>query len=188
MTLEDKRKVIEVLLVSAWCDQPGTLHSADLLDYEALRYLASAARKAAGRDYYDDRHRRDVCRGLHRGRLSPDRIVADAAPGMVRCAVTPRYKRAREMAGLTLGQATRLLSWHHEDTLLERIESGQQRPSDELHIRLAKLYAVTPAWLRGAEPVVPASMRRLLEKSRLGKLEVDELIELLGAIYTPEPR
>jgi hypothetical protein len=103
--------------------------------------------------------------------------------------IAARYKRAREIAGLTMGQALRQLNWQPGDNLLEEIEALRYKPSPQLHTTLAALYGVSPAWLRGADPVVPSSVEHLLKRwSGLSDEDRASLLEVIGAIYAPEPR
>jgi transcriptional regulator with XRE-family HTH domain len=105
-----------------------------------------------------------------------------------------RYTRAREMSGLSRGQAVKLLTgrgwiaW--SDGVLADIESGEHDPGVSVRAMLADLYGVSTAWLRGAAPVIPASAERILHQAvldaRVSPMCAAELLELFGAIYTPE--
>jgi transcriptional regulator with XRE-family HTH domain len=59
----------------------------------------------------------------------------------------PRYKEARERAGLSLGQAVLALG-----PAIVGIESGELSPGHEDHEMLARAYGVTPCWLAGHDP------------------------------------
>ncbi len=102
-----------------------------------------------------------------------------------------RYTRARELAGLTIAQATKLLGWT-DNMLLIDIESGEHIPSVGVVAKLADLYGVSAAWLRGARPVVPPAAERLIIQAmndqRMSSRCGDDLLELFGAICTPETR
>jgi len=61
-----------------------------------------------------------------------------------------RSARARELAGLTLGQAARLLDTTIPADLL-RVEASPEVPPDWIS-RLSELYRVSPEWLTGSVP------------------------------------
>jgi transcriptional regulator with XRE-family HTH domain len=99
-------------------------------------------------------------------------------------APTSRLRRARELAGLSLGQAARRLGWAQGP--LGAMEIGQGTPPTETDlVALATLYGVSLAWLQGADPVVPDHVDRVLRDADIPHGERDRLLELLGAIMTP---
>lgn len=77
--------------------------------------------------------------------------------------MTPsRLTRARNMAGLSIAQATRLLSC--ASSWIPQLERGLTAPDDADLAALAELYGVTVAWLRGAEVELPAATREALRQ------------------------
>jgi hypothetical protein len=73
--------------------------------------------------------------------------------------------------------------------VLADIESGEHDPGVSVRAMLADLYGVSPAWLRGARPVVPQSATVLLSMTgRFTSDDIDAITEVIGAIYTPERR
>ena len=88
-----------------------------------------------------------------------------------------RLTRAREMAGLSLGQASKLLDWPR--WMLERYESGKDDIPDVCLRRLADLYGVSLAWLRGEDIELPESTRQVLrEVEHTGdRVRLTELLE-----------
>lgn len=88
-----------------------------------------------------------------------------------------RLTRAREMAGLSLAQANRLLGWKGTDTLAD-MEAGDV-PGDATAARLADLYGVSLAWLRGEDIELPESTRQVLrEVEHTGdRVRLTELLE-----------
>lgn len=78
-----------------------------------------------------------------------------------------RLRRARELAGLSLTQAARKLGW--DGLSLEEHETGACAAlrwplSDDEWSRLADLYGVTVAWLRGADVELPEATREVLRQ------------------------
>lgn len=94
-----------------------------------------------------------------------------------------RYRRARELAGLSLGQAARLLGIGIVDVI--ELESATDTPAIQTipaqHV--ASMYGVSLAWLEGAEPVLPPVAQQLL-RSMDSTTDRARVEELLGAIYT----
>ena len=76
----------------------------------------------------------------------------------------PRLTRAREMAGLSLAQAAKLLGWQrdHGVTTLADLESGKREPATSLLNALADLYDVQVEWLRGDDLVLRPETEMLL--------------------------
>lgn len=103
---------------------------------------------------------------------------AYANPGLT----TSRIRRARELAGLTIGQAARRIGWTVVD--VSSFETGSATPS-EIQLRMfADLYGVNLAWLQGADPVVAPATRALICGADISWAERDGLLELFGAIAT----
>lgn len=72
-----------------------------------------------------------------------------------------RLTTAREMAGLSIGQAAKRLDWPTQ--MIERYESEDEVTS-ACRRRLADLYGVSVAWLRGETVTLPESTRAVLRK------------------------
>lgn len=92
-----------------------------------------------------------------------------------------RYKRARELAGLSLAQAAARLGWAQGP--LYAAEGGLGAPLTEPEVRImADVYGVSIAWLQGADPVVPEATREMLRDADISFADRDNLIEFLGAV------
>jgi transcriptional regulator with XRE-family HTH domain len=65
-----------------------------------------------------------------------------------RQAVAELLRKAREQAGLSQGQAAKLMDLHRPT--ISEIEAGRRRVSAEELAAFAKLYGVSVAWLAGA--------------------------------------
>jgi transcriptional regulator with XRE-family HTH domain len=90
-----------------------------------------------------------------------------------------RVRRARQRAGLTVGQAARLLGITRDE--LKVIESPY-RQHVERAMELAQLYGVHVDWLTGKTPIRDyAAIDRIAGADRLGARERDDLAELMAA-------
>jgi hypothetical protein len=103
-----------------------------------------------------------------------------------------RMLRAREMAGLSRSQVYKLLGIPldciHGQWLTD-LETGDLdiRTQGEPSIRrFADLYGVSRAWLLGADPVVPDNVVRALRDADISPSDRETLLEVIGAIATPE--
>lgn len=98
--------------------------------------------------------------------------------------MTPRYRRARELAGLTLAQAARLLGTGACDLSNMEIHAADPilRPTAEMECRMADVYGCSLIWLQCADPDIPESTRKMLREADLNPTERDGLLELLGSI------
>lgn len=74
-----------------------------------------------------------------------------------------RLTRARELAGLSLAQAAKLLGWARGPLYAMEIGEGVPPTEDELR-KLAELYGVSLAWLRGEDVELPAATRAVLRQ------------------------
>lgn len=95
-----------------------------------------------------------------------------------------RLARAREICGLSITQASKVLGWARGP--LFAIETGQGAPpSDDDLIKLAALYQTTVAWLLGDEPQISDDNKALL---RTVEHDVDRaaVAEFVGMLSTPE--
>lgn len=91
-----------------------------------------------------------------------------------------RLRRARELAGLSIGQAAKLLGWSQGPLVL--MEKGHGHPPDPGELgRLASLYGVSVEWLRGDEVQLSDDHRMLV-----GEIEHDgdraRVAELLASL------
>ncbi len=104
-----------------------------------------------------------------------------------RTGVAERLRRARDLAGLSQGQAAKLLGMHRPT--ISEIEAGRRRVSvDELK-RFADLYHVSLSWLMDSASEQHYDPRVLLAARELAKLrteDVDRLISLLAVLKKPE--
>lgn len=98
--------------------------------------------------------------------------------------MTPRYQRARELAGLSLAQAARLLGTGACDLSNMEIHADDPifRPTADLERRMVDVYGCSLAWLQGADPVVPEDTRKMLRDADINPTERDDLLELIGSI------
>ena len=95
-----------------------------------------------------------------------------------------RIARARELAGLSEGQAARLLGV--DRAWLARVEAEQEPPTAAFLRDLAKLCRTSMAWLLGDAPKIPESTQRLLRNSKLTPRDRETLLEVAGMWSTPE--
>jgi len=95
-----------------------------------------------------------------------------------------RSARARELAGLSEGQAARLLGV--DRAWLARVEAEQEPPTEAFLRDLAQLCRTSVAWLLGDAPQIPESTQELLRKSKLTPRDREELLEVAGMWSTPE--
>jgi transcriptional regulator with XRE-family HTH domain len=105
--------------------------------------------------------------------------------------VKPRYRRARELAGLALAQAARRLGW--DTQALEEHESDHptaaRYPLSAAEKRtMADLYGCSVEWLLGADPVLSDDVRRLLRDGGMQPAEIDRLSELLRSMPGKEAK
>lgn len=100
--------------------------------------------------------------------------------------MTSRLRRAREIAGLSLGQAARRLGT--STTALSDFEMGESTPSAATIRVLASLYCVSISWLSGADPVIADDVRRAIDTAILSNADRASLIDVIGAICTPDDR
>jgi len=95
-----------------------------------------------------------------------------------------RIARARELAGLSTGQAVRPLGV--DRAWLARVEAEQEPPTEAFLRDLAQLCRTSVAWLLGDAPQIPESTQELLRKSKLTPRDREELLEVAGMWSTPE--
>jgi transcriptional regulator with XRE-family HTH domain len=105
-----------------------------------------------------------------------------------RAKIGARIREARKMAGLSQGQAARLLDMHRPT--VSEIEAGNRRVSGDELAKMAEIFDVSVAWLVGASPeTLSADNPRLqLAARELGKLkpeDLDRVLRLLAAMRGP---
>ena len=91
-----------------------------------------------------------------------------------------RLKLAREMAGLTQGQAAIQLGWHRPT--VSEVEAGRRRVLAEELKTLAELYGVNIPWLIGEAEGDGISDKARLAARQLGRLSDEDLDRLLVLI------
>lgn len=102
-----------------------------------------------------------------------------------RALVASRLRTAREMAGLSQGQAAKLLGMHRP-TITE-IEAGRRRVSSEELVDFARLYRVDISWLSREEAAsIDVERDRIelaaRELSRMRPKDLDRLLNLISAL------
>ena len=99
-----------------------------------------------------------------------------------RMAIAARLKLAREMAGLSQGQAAKILGWHRPT--ISTIEAGRRRVQAEELTVLADIYGVNMAWIMGETSIDEIGDKALLAARELEKLKGEDLDRLLRLIMT----
>ena len=95
-------------------------------------------------------------------------------------AFAPRLRTAREQAGLTTGQAERLL--HLEQGTILKTEAGLRSSTDEELARLAQTYGVDVGWLIEPNTAEPRRARLAMAARELGKLKEEDLERVIGLL------
>lgn len=97
----------------------------------------------------------------------------------------PRYRRAREIAGLSIAQAAKLLG--AGDDLLSAMERELWHPDDvtiRLLTEMAAIYGCSLEWLRGDHVELSPSVKDLLacvgELSFADRDALDEMLRSMG--------
>lgn len=110
-----------------------------------------------------------------------------------RALIAARLREARKLAGLSQGQAAKLLDMHRPT--VSEIEAGNRRVSADELAQFAKVYDVTTSWLlaEATDQLLPDDPRLQLAARELSKLKPDDLqrlLRLLAAMHgddaTPE--
>ena len=104
-----------------------------------------------------------------------------------RLEIANRLRLARNMAGLSQGQAARQMGWHRPT--VSEIEAGRRKVSAEELSLLADLYAVNIPWILGEQEPQPTSARAMLAARKLNSLrdeDLDLLINLINSLKTGE--
>lgn len=93
--------------------------------------------------------------------------------------IANRMRMARETAGLSQGQAAKLMDMHRPT--ISEIEAGRRRVAADELVRFAEIYGVSTAWLLG-EPdqgMDDLSDRITLAARQLSSLKDDDLDKLM---------
>lgn len=104
--------------------------------------------------------------------------------------VPQRLRKARIAAGLSQGQAAKLIGMHRPT--VSEIEAGNRRLTAQELGKFANLYDVKVSWLLGEAPDIASTDDPMLQLAarELSKLKPDQLNRLLTAIAalkTDEP-
>lgn len=109
-------------------------------------------------------------------------------PESTREQIAARLKIARDAAGLSQGQAARLLKMHRPT--ISEIEAGRRRVAGEELGQFAKLYGVSVEWLTTAAEESDESEDRILlaarELSKMKDQDLDRLMSLLRMLRKPK--
>jgi DNA-binding XRE family transcriptional regulator len=100
-----------------------------------------------------------------------------------------RFKRGREMAGLSVTQAAKLLGISKET--LSSIEEGSVDTEDSLVESLSRVYGSPVRWLRGesVDESKMISIRQLLrDHENISSGDRDTVLEFAGMLSLQEPR
>ncbi|EKU98289.1 putative transcriptional regulator [Leptolyngbya sp. PCC 7375] len=100
----------------------------------------------------------------------------------VRAIIAKRIRKAREMAGLSQGQAAKLLGLHRPS--ITEAEAGNRKVSAEEITKFAELYKVEMSWLlgEGEDQIDPQDSKLQLAARKMKKLKPDELDLVLALI------
>ncbi len=98
----------------------------------------------------------------------------------VRLEIANRLRLARDMAGLSQGQAARQLGWHRPT--VSQIEAGRRKVSAEELSLLAGLYAINIPWILGEQEPQNASAKAMLAARQLSTMRDEDLDILLNVI------
>jgi len=100
----------------------------------------------------------------------------------IRLAIAGRLRAAREQAGLSQGQAARLLKMQRPT--ISEIEAGRRRVAAEELAALAQIYGVSVSWLAEEKPEVsdPAAELAARELAKLKPQDFDNVMKLLRTL------
>lgn len=74
-------------------------------------------------------------------------IATPPKSNMTQESIATRLQAARDLAGLSQGQAAKLLGISRNE--IAEMEAGKDTPSEALLTRVAEVYVVSESWLRG---------------------------------------
>ena len=100
----------------------------------------------------------------------------------IRVAIAGRLRAAREQAGLSQGQAAKLLKMQRPT--ISEIEAGRRRVAAEELAALAQAYGVSVSWLAEEKPEVsdPAAELAARELAKLKPQDFDNVMKLLRTL------
>jgi transcriptional regulator with XRE-family HTH domain len=101
---------------------------------------------------------------------------------MLRQAIAARLKAAREQAGLSQGQAAKLLEIQRPT--ISEIEAGRRRVAADELAKFARIYNVSVSWLaeEKSEIVDPAAELAARELAKLKPQDFDNIMKLLRTL------
>ena len=96
--------------------------------------------------------------------------------------IARRLREAREQAGLSQGQSSRLLGMHRPT--LSEIEAGRRKVSTDELVKFAELYRVSTAWLIGEviEDSIPEITIAARELARLKPADREKVLTFLRSV------
>ena len=100
--------------------------------------------------------------------------------------MTSRIRRARKLAGLTMGQASRLLSIPIVD--LSNLELERSIPTLFQMKQLSDCYGCSLEWINGAETKIPDQTKQILRAADITADERESLLEIIGSLSTTVTR
>lgn len=100
----------------------------------------------------------------------------------IRSAMAARLRAAREQAGLSQGQAAKLMEMQRPT--ISEIEAGRRRVAAEELTRFARIYGVSVSWLTNEKPDVPDPAVELAarELAKLKPQDFDNVLKLLRTL------
>jgi transcriptional regulator with XRE-family HTH domain len=100
----------------------------------------------------------------------------------IRSAIAARLRAAREQAGLSQGQAAKLLGLQRPT--VSEIEAGRRKVSAEEVTKFADVYDVSVSWITSADPEVPDPAVELAarELTKLKREDLDRVLHLLRTL------
>jgi transcriptional regulator with XRE-family HTH domain len=100
----------------------------------------------------------------------------------VRAIIAERIRKAREMSGLSQGQAAKMLGLHRPS--ITEAEAGNRKVSAEEITKFAQLYKVDVSWLlgEGEDQIDPNDSKLQLAARNMKKLKPEELDVVLAVI------
>lgn len=99
----------------------------------------------------------------------------------LRTAIACRLRAAREQAGLSQGQAAKMLGFQRPT--ISEIEAARRKVSADELSRFAALYKVSVSWLASDEPEI-ADPHVELAARELAKLKTEDLDRLMTLVRT----
>jgi len=100
----------------------------------------------------------------------------------MRAIIASRIRKAREMAGLSQGQAAKKLGLHRPS--ITEAEAGNRKVSAEEIAKFAELYKVSTSWLlgEGEDQIDPNDSKLQLAAREMKKLKPEDLDTVLAVI------